>query len=135
VRLIAESVEPLSSEFHRIAKSQQVSFSIPEAGRHMTKTMPFNGVSFYGVQIHTQSQASSNPSEARWQSFLCVARLTRETTKVNVLSTEAKVSAAVTSALPFIVAFLEVIAQLEHTPFNDEHWPRNLKRFRRLDVD
>lgn len=107
VRLIAnEAVEPVRGEFRRIVESQQVGLSIPEACLRMSETMPCNEASFFGIVIQIQSQAGGNLSEAIGNLSRVLRDRKKMKAKVNALSMEAKASAAIIGALPFIVAIL-----------------------------
>lgn len=107
LRLIAaEGQEPVKSEFRRVVESQQVGLSVPEACQRMMLTMPLQEVNFFSIVIAIQSQAGGNLSEA----LSNLARVLRERkkmrAKVNALSMEAKASAVIIGALPFIVTLL-----------------------------
>ena len=107
VRLIAsESPEPVRSEFRRIVESQQLGISIPEAALRMTETMPCPEAGFFGIVIQIQSQAGGNLSEALGNLSRVLRDRKKMKAKVQALSMEAKASAAIIGALPFIVAFL-----------------------------
>lgn len=107
VRLVAaEAREPVKSEFRRVVEAQQVGLSMPDACARMTNHMPLQEVNFFAIVIAIQSQAGGNLSEALGN----LARVLRERkkmkAKVNALSMEAKASAVIIGALPFIVATL-----------------------------
>ncbi len=107
IRLIAsEAREPVKTEFRRIVEAQQLGISVAEASLRMQETMPCPEASFFGIVIQIQQQAGGNLSEALGN----LARVLRDRKKmkarVNALSMEAKASAAIIGALPFIVAFL-----------------------------
>ena len=107
IRLIAsEAPEPVKSEFRRIVESQQVGMSVPEAAMRMSETMPCPEAGFFGIVIQIQQQAGGNLSEALGN----LSRVLRDRKKmkamVQALSMEAKASAVIIGALPFIVAFL-----------------------------
>lgn len=107
LRLIAsDGREPVRTEFRRVVDSQQVGLSIPEACVRMMQTMPLPDVNFFSIVITIQGQAGGNLSEALGN----LARVLRERkkmkAKVQALSMEAKASAAIIGALPFIVALL-----------------------------
>jgi tight adherence protein B len=107
VRLIAhESQEPVKTEFRRIVEAQQLGLSIPEAAMRMGETMPCPEANFFGIVIQIQSQAGGNLSEALGNLSRVLRDRKRMKAKVNALSMEAKASAAIIGALPFIVAFL-----------------------------
>ena len=107
IRLIAnESPEPVKTEFRRIVESQQVGMSIPEATMRMSETMPCPEAGFFGIVIQIQQQAGGNLSEALGNLSRVLRDRKKMKAKVQALSMEAKASAVIIGALPFIVAFL-----------------------------
>lgn len=107
IRLIAnESPEPVRGEFRRIVESQQIGMSIPDATLRMPETMPCAEASFFGIVIQIQQQAGGNLSEALGNLSRVLRDRKKMKAKVQALSMEAKASAAIIGALPFIVAFL-----------------------------
>lgn len=111
IRLIAnESPEPVRSEFRRIVEAQQVGMSVPEAALRMPETMPCSEAGFFGIVIQIQSQAGGNLSEALGNLSRVLRDRKKMKAKVQALSMEAKASAAIIGALPFIVAFLVYMA-------------------------
>ncbi|MBX3578266.1 MAG: type II secretion system F family protein [Rhizobiaceae bacterium] len=107
IRLIAnESPEPVRAEFRRIVDAQQVGLSVPEAAMRMSETMPCPEASFFGIVIQIQQQAGGNLSEALGNLSRVLRDRKKMKAKVQALSMEAKASAAIIGALPFIVAFL-----------------------------
>jgi tight adherence protein B len=107
IRLIStESQEPVRSEFRRIVESQQVGMSIPEAALRMPETMPCPEAGFFGIVIQIQQQAGGNLSEALGNLSRVLRDRKKMKAKVQALSMEAKASAVIIGALPFIVAFL-----------------------------
>ena len=100
IRLIAvESAEPVRSEFRRIVEAQQLGLSIPEAALRMGETMPCPEASFFGIVIQIQQQAGGNLSRV-------IRDRKKMKARVQALSMEARASAVIIGALPFIVAFL-----------------------------
>ncbi|AZO71869.1 MAG: type II secretion system F family protein [Mesorhizobium sp.] len=107
IRLIAnESPEPVRSEFRRIVDSQQMGMSIPDATLRMSETMPCTEAGFFGIVIQIQSQAGGNLSEALGNLSRVLRDRKKMKAKVQALSMEAKASAVIIGALPFVVAFL-----------------------------
>ena len=107
IRLIAnESREPVRTEFRRMVEAQQIGMSTPEAALRMADTMPCPEAAFFGIVIQIQSQAGGNLSEALGNLSRVLRDRKRMKAKVQALSMEAKASAAIIGALPFIVAFL-----------------------------
>lgn len=111
IRLIAnEAREPVRTEFRRIVESQQVGLSIPEATLRMPETMPCAEASFFGIVIQIQQQAGGNLSEALGNLSRVLRDRKKMKARVNALSMEAKASAAIIGALPFLVATLVSMA-------------------------
>src|SRR6185312_3859296 len=105
IRLIAnESPEPVKAEFRRIVDSQQLGMSIPDAALRMQETMPCPEAGFFGIVIQIQAQAGGNLSEALGNLSRVLRDRKKMKAKVQALSMEAKASAAIIGALPFIVA-------------------------------
>ena len=107
IRLIAnEAQEPVRGEFRRIVESQQLGLTIPEASMRMSETMPCPEASFFGIVIQIQSQAGGNLAEALGNLSRVLRDRKKMKAKVKALSMEAKASAAIIGALPFIVTLL-----------------------------
>lgn len=107
IRLIAnESKEPVRTEFRRIVESQQLGLSIPDAALRMIETMPCPEAGFFGIVIQIQSQAGGNLSEALGNLSRVLRDRKKMRAKVQALSMEAKASAMIIGALPFVVALL-----------------------------
>ncbi|RUM26750.1 pilus assembly protein [Rhizobium vallis] len=107
IRLIAtEGTEPVKGEFRRVIEAQQVGLSIPDACARMTLNMPLQEVNFFAIVIAIQSQAGGNLSEAIGNLSKVLRDRRKMKAKVSALSMEAKASAVIIGALPFIVATL-----------------------------
>jgi tight adherence protein B len=107
IRLIAqESQEPVKTEFRRIVEAQQMGMPTAEATLRMQETMPCPEAGFFGIVIQIQQQAGGNLSEALGNLSRVLRDRKKMKAKVQALSMEAKASAAIIGALPFIVAFL-----------------------------
>lgn len=107
LRLIAsEAQEPVRTEFRRVIDSQQVGLSIPEACQRMYQTMPLPEINFFAIVITIQGQAGGNLSEALSNLSRVLRERKKMKAKVQALSMEAKASAVIIGALPFIVALL-----------------------------
>jgi tight adherence protein B len=123
LRLIAaEGQEPVRSEFRRVVESQQLGFSIPEACGRMFTAVPLQEVKFFAIVVAIQAQAGGNLAEALGNLSKVLRERRKMYGKVQALSMEAKASAAIIGALPFIVAGLvsitspQYLAPLFHDP-------------------
>jgi tight adherence protein B len=107
LRLIAsDGQEPVKTEFKRVVESQQVGLSVPDSCARMMMTMPLQEVNFFAIVIAVQGQAGGNLSEALGNLSRVLRERKKMKAKVGALSMEAKASACIIGALPFIVSFL-----------------------------
>ncbi|KQV44610.1 MULTISPECIES: type II secretion system F family protein [unclassified Rhizobium] len=107
IRLIAnDGQEPVKTEFRRIIEAQQVGMNIPEACARMINNIPLPEVNFFAIVIAIQAQAGGNLSEALGNLGKVLRERRKMKAKVQALSMEAKASACIIGALPFIVATL-----------------------------
>jgi tight adherence protein B len=107
IRLIAsESKEPVRAEFRRVVEAQQMGLSVPESIARMNQSIPLPEVNFFGIVIAIQAQAGGNLSEALGNLSRVLRDRKKMKAKVTALSMEAKASAVIIGALPFIVATL-----------------------------
>jgi len=115
LRLIAaEGQEPVRTEFRRIVESQQLGLGVPEACARMFTSIPLQEVNFFAIVIAIQSQAGGNLSEALGNLSRVLRERRKMRAKIKALSMEAKASAAIIGALPFIVAFLVYLTSPEY---------------------
>lgn len=107
IRLIAnDGREPVKTEFKRIIEAQQVGLSVPESCARMINTIPLPEVNFFAIVIAIQAQAGGNLSEALGNLSKVLRERKKMRAKVQALSMEAKASACIIGALPFIVMLL-----------------------------
>ncbi len=115
LRLIAgEAKEPVKSEFQRILDQQQIGLSIPEAAGKLYETVPCPEANFFGIVIQIQAAAGGNLSEALGNLSRVLRDRKKMKAKVDALSMEAKASAAIIGALPFIVTLLVYLSSPEY---------------------
>lgn len=105
LRIISvEAAEPVRSEFRKIIEAQSVGMSVGEACGKLYKSMPTSEANFFGIVVQIQAKTGGSLSDA----FGNLSRVLRERKKmkgkINALSMEAKASAAIIAALPFIVS-------------------------------
>ncbi len=98
-----ESPSPIREEFQEIVEQQRVGVPLSECFERMMSRMPLPEVKFFAIVISIQQQAGGNLSEALGNLSGVLRDRRRLQAKVKALSAEAKASAAVLGALPFIV--------------------------------
>lgn len=107
LRLIAaDGQEPVKTEFRRVVESQQVGLSVTEACARMVNSIPLPEVNFFAIVIAIQAQAGGNLSEALGNLSRVLRERRKMRAKVSAMSMEAKASACIIGALPFIVTLL-----------------------------
>ena len=115
LRLIAsEGQEPVRTEFRKVVESQQVGLSVSEACARMFTSIPLQEVNFFSIVIAIQSQAGGNLSEALGNLSRVLRERRKMREKVGALSMEAKASAVIIGALPFIVTLLVYLTSPEY---------------------
>jgi len=107
IRMIAaEGQEPVRTEFKRIVEAQQLGLTVPEACTRLYSRIPIPEANFFAIVITIQAQAGGNLSEALGNLSRVLRDRKKMKAKINAMSMEAKASAAIIGALPFIVATL-----------------------------
>jgi tight adherence protein B len=104
-----ESPEPIAGEFSELVEQQRVGIPMQEAFERMMTRMPLAEVRFFAIVIAIQQQAGGNLSEVLGNLSGVLRDRKRLQAKVRALSAEAKASAAVLGALPFVVMVLVYI--------------------------
>jgi tight adherence protein B len=98
-----ESPSPIREEFQDMVEQQRVGVPLTECFDRMMQRVPLPEVKFFAIVLGIQSQAGGNLSEALGNLSGVLRDRKRMQGKVKALSAEAKASAMVLGALPFIV--------------------------------
>jgi tight adherence protein B len=98
-----ESPSPIREEFQDIVEQSRVGVPLQECFERTMQRMPLPEVKFFAIVIGIQQQAGGNLSEALGNLSGVLRDRKKLSMKVGALSAEAKASAAVLGALPFIV--------------------------------
>ena len=104
IRMISsEGQEPVRTEFKRIVEAQQMGLNVPEACARLYSRIPLAEANFFAIVIAIQAQAGGNLSEALGNLSRVLRDRKKMKAKINALSMEAKASAVIIGALPFLV--------------------------------
>jgi len=107
LRVIAtESPEPLKTEFRRIVEAQSMGLTVTEAVERMAERVPVSESSFFAIVIGIQQKAGGNLTEALANLSRVIRERKKMRAKVKAVSSEAKASAGIIGALPFVVGTL-----------------------------
>jgi tight adherence protein B len=104
-----EAPQPIAAEFTELVEQQRVGVPLSEGFARMMTRMPLPEVRFFAIVISIQQQAGGNLSEALGNLAGVLRDRKMLQAKVRALSAEAKASAAVLGALPFVVMILVYI--------------------------
>jgi tight adherence protein B len=107
LRIIATEVdEPVRSEFRQVIEAAAMGLSISEACDRLATQVPISETSFFAIVINIQQKAGGNLSEALSNLSQVLRDRKMMEGKIKAFSSEAKASAMIIAALPFIVAGL-----------------------------
>ena len=107
IREIASSaVEPLKSEFRMIVEGQAMGVPLADSLEKLTKRVPVAETRFFATVITIQTKAGGNLSEAIGNLSRVLRERRKMAGKIKAMSMEARASAAIIAALPFLVAFI-----------------------------
>ncbi|MBX9741309.1 MAG: type II secretion system F family protein [Beijerinckiaceae bacterium] len=102
----AESAEPVKSEFIQIVEAQTMGLTISEAIERIAERVPVAEARFFSIVITIQQKAGGNLSEALGNLSRVLRDRKKMAAKIQAMSSEAKASAGIIAALPFVVAVM-----------------------------
>jgi tight adherence protein B len=104
IRIAAnEGAEPVRSEFVKVVESLSLGLTLPEAVERMAQRTPVAETNFFSIVISIQGQAGGNLSEAIGNLSRVLRERKKMKGKIAAMSMEAKASAAIIGAVPFLV--------------------------------
>jgi tight adherence protein B len=107
LRIIAnEAAEPVRGEFKVITETQAMGLSLGEAVDKLAQRVPITEANFFAIVINIQSKAGGNLSEALGNLSRVLRERKKMKGKIGAMSMEAKASAAIIGAVPFVVVGL-----------------------------
>ena len=105
LKIIAnDAEEPVRGEFRKMIEATQMGISVPEACERLYESVPTPETNFFSIVIAIQSSAGGNLSEALSGLSKVLRERRKMADKIKAFSTEAKTSATIIGALPFVVA-------------------------------
>ncbi len=108
--IAASADEPIRSEFRLVTESQAMGVTLSDALERMAERVPVAESSFFATVITIQTKAGGNLSEAIGNLSRVLRERKKMKGKIQAMSMEAKASAAIIAALPFIVALMTYIS-------------------------
>jgi tight adherence protein B len=104
IRIAAsESPEPVKSEFRRAVEALSLGMTLPESIERMAQRVPIAETNFFSIVIAIQAKSGGNLSEALGNLSRVLRERRKMKGKISAMSMEAKASAAIIGAVPFLV--------------------------------
>ncbi|MDJ1157641.1 type II secretion system F family protein [Chelatococcus sp. SYSU_G07232] len=104
LRIIAnEAAEPVRSEFRFVVESQALGLPVSDAVARLPERVPVAEANFFSIVIAIQQKSGGNLSEALGNLSRVIRDRKKMKGKITAMSAEAKSSAMIIGALPFIV--------------------------------
>jgi len=104
--IAAEAAEPVKSEFQQIIEDQTLGLPLAEAVGRLPERIPLAEANFFAIVIIIQSKSGGSLSEALGNLSKVLRDRKKMDAKIRAMSAEAKSSAGIIAALPFVVAIL-----------------------------
>ena len=101
--IAAESGPPVGPEFSEVVEGQRIGISIDQGIERMFERMPLSEVNFLGIVMAIQAKTGGNLSEALGNLSKVLRDRKKMKAKIRSVSQEAKSSAAIIGALPFVI--------------------------------
>ena len=133
----AESPEPVKSEFRRVVEGLSLGMTLPEAVERMAQRVPIAETNFFSIVIAIQGKAGGNLSEALGNLSRVLRERKKMRGKITAMSMEAKASAAIIGAVPFLVVGALYVSSPKYViaAVDDNAWPDDLHDRDFLDGD
>ncbi len=107
MRIVAnETAEPVRGEFRQMIESQSIGLSLADAAARISERVPASEANFFAIVINIQQKSGGNLAEALGNLSAVLRDRKLMKAKVAAMSAEAKASAGIIGALPFVVTLL-----------------------------
>lgn len=101
--IAAEAPKPVNEEFEQLVEGFRIGLSLEQGMARMYERMPLQEVSFFGIVLLIQQKTGGNLAEALTNLAGVLRGRKLMEGKIKALSSEAKASAMIIGALPFLV--------------------------------
>lgn len=112
--IAAESGPPVGPEFAEVVEGQRVGITIDQGIERMYERLPLAEVNFLAIVMAIQSKTGGNLSEALGNLSKVLRDRKKMKAKINAISQEAKSSAAIIGALPFVIMGMLTVLNPEY---------------------
>lgn len=109
-----EMPEPMASEFSRVIKETALGYSVGEALDHLVARVDNEDLELVVTTIHIQSEVGGNLAEVMDKISNTIRDRIHLNGEINVMTTQQRTTAAILSALPFIVGTILMLINPEY---------------------
>ncbi|CAH1650465.1 Flp pilus assembly protein TadB [Chelatococcus asaccharovorans] len=113
----SEAAEPVRSEFRAIVEAQVLGMPVADAVGRLPERIPAAEANFFAIVIAVQQQSGGSLSEALGNLSRVLRERRKMKGKITAMSMEAKASAAIIGALPFVVTALVYLTSPRYIAF------------------
>ncbi|WP_373237755.1 type II secretion system F family protein [Cohaesibacter celericrescens] len=110
----SEAGEPVRSEFKRLVDEQAMGLPLSAVVPRLHDRVPISETNFFAIVIAIQAQAGGSLSETLGNLSKVLRARAQMKEKIQAMSMEAKASAAIIAAMPFIIAFMTYLTAPEY---------------------
>lgn len=115
MRIVAnETAEPVRGEFRQMIESQSIGLSLGDAASRIAERVPTPEANFFAIVINIQQKSGGNLAEALGNLSAVLRDRKLMKGKVAAMSSEAKASAGIIGALPFVVTLLVYLSSPDY---------------------
>lgn len=120
--IASEASDPVAPEFAEVVEGQKIGITIDQGIERMFERVPLQEVNFLGIVLAIQAKTGGNLSEALSNLSLVLRDRKKMKAKIRSVSQEAKSSAAIIGALPFLIMIALYILRPDYISilFTDE---------------
>jgi tight adherence protein B len=102
--IASETPPPIGPEFNEVVEGQRVGITIDQGLERMFERLPLQEVNFLAIVLSIQSKTGGNLTEALSNLSKVLRDRRKMKSKIRAVSQEAKSSAAIIGALPFVIS-------------------------------
>ena len=110
----SETAEPVKSEFKRLMDEQAMGLPLATVVPRMHERVPIAETNFFAIVIAIQAQAGGSLSEALGNLSRVLRSRAQMKAKISAMSMEARASAAIIGAMPFIIGFMTYLTSPDY---------------------
>ncbi len=120
--IATEASDPVAPEFAEVVEGQKIGITIDQGIERMYERVPLQEVNFLGIVLAIQAKTGGNLSEALGNLSNVLRDRKKMKAKIRSVSQEAKSSAAIIGALPFLIMIALYILRPDYISilFTDE---------------